>query len=94
MTYRFRKKDRCEMHDFDTSYSFRNRAANEFRKRWFTLNKKATTLIEHEDHFEVILQDWYINANHNGKFNEGAYDRQFYCEALNELYEQEKKGND
>ena len=91
MIYRFRKQDREEMMDFDTSYSFRNRAENALNKRWFTLNKKATTIVEKEDHLEVTLQDWYINANHNGKFNEGAYERQHYCNELQERYYEEKK---
>ena len=79
------------MMDFDTSYSFRNRAENALNKRWFTLNKKATTIVEKEDHLEVTLQDWYINANHNGKFNPQAFDRQHYCKTLEECYYEEKK---
>jgi hypothetical protein len=90
MTYRFSKEDREEMMDFETSYSFRNRAENALNKRWFTLNKKATTIVEKEDHLEVTLQDWYINARHNGKFNAGAHERQHYCNRLQEYYEQEK----
>lgn len=92
MIYRFRKEDRDESADFDTSYSFRNRA--NYRKRWFTLNKKATTIVEKEDHLEVHLQDWYINANHNGKFNEQAYDRQYHCEELQKYYLKEKQKKD
>ena len=77
--------------DLATGYSFRNRSVDRHKKRWFTLNKKITTLIEHDDHYEVQLPDWYINANHNGKFNEHAYERQMHCQDLNDLYNETKK---
>ena len=94
MIYHFRKEDREELMDFDTSYSFRNRAENALNKRWFTLNKKATTIVEKEDHLEITLADWYINVNHNGKFNSGAYERQHYCNRLQEYYTQQKQAKD
>ena len=63
-TYLFSKQSRDEVYDHDTSYCFRLRRG----KGWLHLNKKATELIEHDDHFELRLADWYININHSGKF--------------------------
>ena len=48
-TYLFSKQSRDEVYDHDTSYCFRLRRG----KGWLHLNKKATELIEHDDHFEL-----------------------------------------
>ncbi len=82
MIYRFRKQDRDEAADFETSYSFKRQGPTKYKRggKWFTLNKKATTIIEREDHLEIQIQDWYINCNHNGKYNDQAYARQLDCE--------------
>ena len=53
-TYLFSKKSRDEAYEHDTSYCFKLRRG----KGWLHLNRKATELIEHDDHFEVSLADW------------------------------------
>lgn len=99
--YRFRKKDRDEQWDFETAYAFRRQGPGKYGNggRWFNLNKKATTIIERDDHLEIQIQDWYIQSNWNGKHNEHAIKRQIdceYCEAeyLNTINdEKENKSN-
>ena len=91
-TYLFSKQSREEVYDHDTAYCFKLRRG----KGWMHLNKKATKLIEHDDHYEVILQDWYISVYHSGKFIAQRILRQEQCQELQEWYlkqkENEKKG--
>ena len=56
-TYLFSKQSRDQVYEQETSYCFKLRRG----KGWLHLNRKATELIEHDDHFEVRLADWYIN---------------------------------
>ncbi len=78
-TYLFSKESRDEVYDHDTSYCFRLR-----RKGWIHLNKKATKLIEHDDHYEVKLADWYINIG--DKFITETIARQDKCKDLQDYY--------
>ena len=80
--YRFRKQDRDEQWDFETAYAFRRQGPGKYgnRGKWFNLNKKATTIVERDDHLEIQVQDWYIQSEWNGKYNEQAYTRQIDCE--------------
>ena len=78
-TYLFSKESREEIYDYDTAYCFRLR-----RKGWIHLNKKATKLIEHDDHFEVKLADWYINIG--DKFITETIARQDKCKDLQDYY--------
>ena len=86
-TYLFSKQSRDEVYDHDTSYCFRLRRG----KGWLHLNKKATELIEHDDHFELRLADWYININHSGKFISQRIIRQEQCQELQEWYLKQKE---
>ena len=86
-TYLFSKQSRDEVYDHDTSYCFRLRRG----KGWLHLNKKATELIEHDDHFELILADWYININHSCKFISQRILRQEQCQELQEWYLKQKQ---
>ena len=79
-TYLFSKTTRDEAFDTDTSYAFRLRVG----RGWLHLNKKATELIEHDDHFELILADWYINVGE--KFIADTVIRQERCNDLQEYY--------
>jgi hypothetical protein len=79
-TYLFSKKTRDKAYEEDTSYCFRLRTGN----GWLHLNRKATKLIEHEDHYEVILADWYINIG--DKFISQTLKRQNDCKDLQDYY--------
>ena len=79
-TYLFSKETRDEHFDTDTSYAFRLRIG----RGWLHLNKKATKLIEHDDHLEVKLADWYINVG--DKFIGETVVRQERCNDLQEEY--------
>ena len=81
-TYLFSKESRDEVYDQETSYCFKLRRG----KGWIHLNKKATELIEYDDHYEVILQDWYISVNHSGKYIAQRILRQEQCKELQEWY--------
>jgi len=87
-TYLFSKKSREEAYDNDTSYSFKLRRG----QGWMQLNKKATTLIEYDDYYEVILADWYINVG--DKFIAQSLTRQRYCQELQDYYNLLKKIKD
>ena len=80
MTYLFSKQSRDEAYEHDTSYCFKLRRG----KGWLHLNRKATKLIEHDDHFEVKLADWYINIG--DKFISQTIIRQEQCQELQEWY--------
>ena len=79
-TYRFSKQSRDQVYEHDTSYCFKLRRG----KGWLHLNRKATELIEHDDHFEVRLADWYINIG--DKFISQTIIRQEQCQELQEWY--------
>lgn len=79
-TYLFSKQSRDEAYDNDTSYSFKLRRG----EGWMQLNKKATKLVEHDDYYEIILADWYINIG--DKFIGQTLTRQRRCEDLQEYY--------
>ena len=79
-TYRFSKQSRDQVYEHDTSYCFKLRRG----KGWMHLNRKATELIEHDDHFEVRLADWYINIG--DKFISQTIIRQEQCQELQEWY--------
>ena len=79
-TYLFSKTTRDEHYDTDTSYAFRLRVG----RGWLHLNKKATELIEHDDHLEIKLADWYINVG--DKFIADTVIRQERCNDLQEFY--------
>ena len=79
-TYRFSKQSRDQVYEHDTSYCFKLRRG----KGWLHLNRKATELIEHDDHFEVRLADWYINIG--DKFISQTIIRQEQCHELQEWY--------
>ena len=85
MTYRFSKEDRDEVSDYDTSYAFRLYRG----QGWLHLNRKATQLIEKDDHYEVILEDWYINIG--DKHIPETLERQRKCNELQEYYLEIKK---
>ena len=48
------------------------------------LNRKATKLIEKENHYEVTLADWYINIG--DKFITQTIIRQEQCQELEDFY--------
>ena len=79
-TYLFNKDSREEVYDQETSYCFKLRRG----KGWMHLNKKATKLVEKENHFVVILADWYINVG--DKFISQTIIRQEQCQELQEWY--------
>ena len=79
-TYLFSKQSRDEVYEQETSYCFKLRRG----KGWMHLNKKATQLIEHDDHYKVILADWYINIG--DKFISQTIIRQEQCQELQEWY--------
>ena len=78
--YLFSKQSRDQVYEQETSYCFKLRRG----KGWLHLNRKATELIEHDDHYEVILADWYINIGH--KFISQTIIRQEQCQELQEWY--------
>ena len=79
-TYLFSKQSRDEAYEHETSYCFKLRMG----KGWMHLNRKATELIEHDDHYEVRLADWYINVG--DKFISQTIIRQEQCQELQEWY--------
>jgi len=79
-TYLFNKDSREEVYDQDTSYCFKLRRG----KGWMHLNKKATKLVEKENHYEVTLADWYINIG--DKFITQTIIRQENCQELEDFY--------
>tara|TARA_R100000773_G_scaffold319_3_gene575 strand:+ start:213 stop:482 length:270 start_codon:yes stop_codon:yes gene_type:complete len=79
-TYLFSKDSREEVYDLDTSYCFKLRRG----KGWIHLNKKATKLVEHDDHYEVKLAEWYINIG--DKFITQTIIRQEQCQELQDHY--------
>lgn len=82
--YHFKKNRRDEVADYDTSYCFRSRMG------WLQLNKKATTLVELDDCYQVTLADWYMKVE--GKYLESVIKRRTQCEELNEEYKESKNG--
>ena len=89
MTYRFNKNSRDKVYDYETSYCFKVPCDG-----WLHLNRKATKLIEHDDHFEVILADWYVN-HPDGKYILESVKRREKCEKIQKVYEitkQQKNG--
>ena len=83
--YHFSKDSREKVYDLETSYCFKLRRG----KGWMHLNKKATRLIEKENHFVVILADWYINIG--DKFITETIIRQEQCQELEDFYLSQKK---
>ena len=79
-TYLFNKDSREEVYDQDTSYCFKLRRG----KGWMHLNRKATKLVEKENHYEVTLADWYINIG--DKFITQTIIRQENCQELEDFY--------
>jgi len=79
-TYLFNKDSREEVYDQDTSYCFKLRRG----KGWMHLNKKATKLVEKDNHYEVTLADWYINIG--DKFITQTIIRQENCQDLEDHY--------
>ena len=79
-TYLFSKDSREEVYDLDTSYCFKLRRG----KGWMHLNKKATKLVEHDDHYEVKLAEQYINIG--DKFITQTIIRQEQCQELEDHY--------
>ena len=79
-TYLFSKQSRDQVYEHDTSYCFKLRRG----KGWLHLNRKATELMEHDDHYEVRLADWYINVGN--KFISQTIIRQEQCQELHEWY--------
>ena len=79
-TYLFNKDSREEVYDLETSYCFKLRRG----KGWMHLNKKATKLVEKENHYEVTLADWYINIG--DKFITQTIIRQENCQELEDFY--------
>ena len=86
-TYLFSKDSREEVYDLDTSYCFKLRRG----KGWIHLNKKATKLVEHDDHYEVKLAEWYINIG--DKFITQTIIRQEQCQELEDHYIKIKNEN-
>ena len=80
-TYLISKRRRKEHADYETSYCFGNVIG-----KWLQFNKKATTLLECDDHFKVTFADWYIDVNHNDKYIDSIIKRQYECERLEEEY--------
>ena len=80
MTYLFSKQSRDQVYEQETSYCFKLRRG----KGWLHLNRKATELLEHDDHYEVRLADWYINIG--DKFISQTIIRQEQCQELQEWY--------
>ena len=83
-TYLFNKDSREEVYDLETSYCFKLRR----NKGWLHLNKKATKLVEKENHYEVTLADWYINIG--DKFITQTIIRQEQCQELEDFYLKKK----
>jgi len=79
-TYLFSKQSRDQVYEHETSYCFKLRRG----KGWLHLNRKATELIEYDDHYEVRLADWYINIG--DKFISQTIIRQEQCQELQEWY--------
>ena len=79
-TYLFSKESREKVYDQNTSYCFKLRR----NKGWLHLNKKATKLVEKENHYEVTLADWYINIG--DKFITQTIIRQEQCQELEDFY--------
>ena len=79
-TYLFSKQSRDQVYEQETSYCFKLRRG----KGWLHLNRKATELLEHDDHYEVRLADWYINIG--DKFISQTIIRQEQCQELQEWY--------
>jgi hypothetical protein len=79
-TYLFSERSRDEVYEHETSYCFKLRRG----KGWLHLNRKATELLEHDDHYEVRLADWYINIG--DKFISQTIIRQEQCQELQEWY--------
>ena len=84
-TYRFSKQSRDQVYEQETSYCFKLRRG----KGWLHLNRKATELIEQDDHYEVRLADWYINIG--DKFISQTIIRQEQCQELQEWYLKNKR---
>jgi hypothetical protein len=80
MTYLFSKENRDERSDFETSYAFKVPAMG-----WLHLNKKAVVLNEYEDHYEVVIADWYLDNPYNKIIHE-SIKRRLKCERLQEHY--------
>ena len=87
-TYLFNKDSREEVYDQDTSYCFKLRRG----KGWMHLNKKATKLVEKDNHYEVTLADWYINIG--DKFITQTIIRQENCQELEDYYIKTKISNE
>jgi len=87
-TYLFSKYSREEVYDQETSYCFKLR----YNKGWLHLNKKATKLVEKENHYEVTLADWYINIG--DKFITQTIIRQENCQELEDFYLKTKISNE
>ena len=84
-TYLFSKQSRDQVYEQETSYCFKLRRG----KGWLHLNRKATELIEQDDHYEVRLADWYINIG--DKFISQTIIRQEQCQELQEWYLKNKR---
>jgi hypothetical protein len=87
-TYLFSKYSREKVYDQETSYCFKLR----YNKGWLHLNKKATKLVEKENHYEVTLADWYINIG--DKFITQTIIRQENCQELEDFYLKTKISNE
>ena len=87
-TYLFSNDSREEVYDQDTSYCFKLRRG----KGWMHLNKKATKLVEKDNHYEVTLADWYINIG--DKFITQTIIRQENCQELEDYYIKTKISNE
>jgi hypothetical protein len=87
-TYLFSKESREKVYDLETSYCFKLRR----NKGWLHLNKKATKLVEKENHYEVTLADWYINIG--DKFITQTIIRQENCQELEDHYIKTKISNE
>ena len=83
--YLFSKQSRDQVYEQETSYCFKLRRG----KGWLHLNRKATELIEQDDHYEVRLADWYINIG--DKFISQTIIRQEQCQELQEWYLKNKR---
>ena len=67
--------------DYDDSHCFRTSLGG---RNIISFNKKFTKIIEHDDHIEVHIDDWYITPK-SGKYMEQTMDRQYTIEYLKKI---------
>ena len=86
MIYLFKKESWLKQKDLKTAFCFE---VDNFHNNRMYLNKKATKLIERENHIEVNIADWYLK--NSGSYKTENIERMLNCEQLQRDFRNEQK---